>query len=213
MGLQMQRREVRLSHGKDTRGQLLALLCGGDYTVSQLAREVGLTANAVRGQLARLEVEDLVARRVVRRGVGKPAHEYRLSAAGMLRLSRAYLPLLSCLLTEVREAGGVEAQEALLRAAGRRLAGSQVSGETDLRDRVRSAAALLDELGGVSAVRETNGTFLIEGSCCPLRALVAEHPLTCKALEALLTQAVGARVQEECERGSPTRCRLVVPSE
>lgn len=194
----------------DTRGRLLALLCGGDRKTSELARELGITANGARGHLARLELEGLVERRVVRRGVGKPAHEYHLTAEGSLRLSRAYLPLLSAILSVMEAGAGPGDQETLLREAGRRLARQRARAEGALWERVDAAAGLLRELGGITIIRKETDAFWIEGTCCPLRAVVPDHPLACKAIEAMLEEYIGAPVREHCEKDDLPTCRLLI---
>ncbi|MBW3629976.1 MAG: ArsR family transcriptional regulator [Gemmatimonadetes bacterium] len=194
----------------DTRRKLLALLCSGDLTTSELARELGITANGARGHLALLEQEGLVERRVVRRGVGKPAHEYRLTAEGSLRLSRAYLPLLSAVLSVVNEQGSAKDEETLLREAGRTLVEQRARPGGALRRRADAAADLLGQLGAIATVREETDALWIEGACCPVRALVPDHPLACKAVEAMLEEYIGARVREQCEKHDPPTCRLII---
>jgi DeoR family suf operon transcriptional repressor len=202
--------ESESPQAEGTRGKLLALLCGANRTTSELARELGITANGARWHLERLEEEGLVERRVVRRGVGKPAHEYRLTAEGSLRLSRAYLPVLSGLLSLMVERYGPEEEAALLREVGRVLARQRPRPEGALRERAEMALGLLAEMGGSSTVREEKGALWIEGACCPLGALVPDHPLACKAVESLVEEYIGATVREQCEKGDPPTCRLLI---
>lgn len=194
----------------DTRGVLLALLCGGNRTSSELARELGISANGVRGHLLILRQAGLVEHRVVRRGVGKPAHEYQLTPAGSVRLSRAYLPLLSGLLSAARQRGGAEEEEALLRAAGRVLAQGRTHPGGELRERAQAAVELISELGGICAVKEERDGIAIRGTCCLVRALVSDHPLACKAVEAMVTEFTGVAVREACDRTMPPACRLLI---
>lgn len=198
------------SSPRDTRGEILALLCGRHRTVSHLAQELRISNNSVRAQLERLEGDGLVRHEVVRQGIGKPAHEYQLTAAGSLRLSRAYLPLLSGLLTVSEERIGADQEEALLRETGRMLA--QHYGKPDGRSRVELDAAvdLLGQLGGSSTVREDESVRWIEGACCPLHALIPEHPLACKAIEAMLTEFLGLPIREACDKRDPPSCRLFI---
>lgn len=201
---------VRHGSGGDTRGRILALLCAGSLRVSELAQALGISANGVRGQLAQLEAEGLVEYTVVRRGVGKPAHEYRLTPGGSARLSRAYLPLLHGMLTLMSEGGNQAKSEALLRQVGRRLAREFPKPAGTLRERTEAAVQLLGELGGISLVREEEGVLRIEGVCCPLGALVGDHPVVCKAVEALVEECVGAPVREQCDKVDQPACRMVV---
>lgn len=198
------------SHMDDTRGNLIALLCSGARTASDLARELKISANGVRWHLERLEAERLVERRVARRGVGKPAHEYHLTPEGSLRLSAAYLPLLSGLLSAILERRGAGEEEGLLRDAGRMLARQRARPDGELRERVDAAVELLRELGAVCSVRREIQGLSIQGACCPLRALVPDHPLACKTVETMLEEYIGAPVREACDRNDPPSCRLVI---
>lgn len=202
--------ESEHSHGGDTRGRLLALLCSAERTTSELARNLEISANGVRWHLEHLEREGMVERRVVRRRVGKPAHEYRLTTEGSRRLSRAYLPMLSGLLSVVRDRAGAGEEEALLREVGRLLARPHARPEAGLRERVDAAVGLLKQLGGISMVREEKDALWIDGACCPLRALVPDYPLACKAVEAMLEECIDAPVREQCEKHDPPTCRLII---
>ena len=203
--------EPRGKSGIDTRGRILALLCSGHRTGSELARALGMSANGVRGHLARLEKEGLVEHRVVRRGVGKPAHEYLLTADGSMRLSRGYFPLLSALLSVVRRRGGEAEEEAVLRDAGRAVVQGRRSSGGSLRSRADAAVDLLAELGGINSVREDVDALSIHGTCCVVRGLVPDHPLVCKAVEGMLSEFMGAPVRAKCEtKQVPPICRLVI---
>ncbi|MBW3630473.1 MAG: ArsR family transcriptional regulator, partial [Gemmatimonadetes bacterium] len=108
----------------DTRTEILRLLCTANRTVTDLAQALGISRNAVREHLERLAEEELVRHEVVRRGVGKPAHEYELTSGGELALSRAYLPILRQLLHVLEGQLPAEAVEAMLRLTGQHLAPS-----------------------------------------------------------------------------------------
>lgn len=198
------------SRPRDTRGRLLARLCSADRTAAELAGELRISANAVRGHLGPLEEEGMVAHRVVRRGVGKPAHEYYLTPLGSARLSRAYLPLLAALLEVVHERAGEAEEEMLLREAGRAVARRFPRPGGTLRERVAAAVELLGEMGGVSWVRDEDDVLWIHGACCPLRGLVSSRPLACRSVESLLTDFIGVPVREHCDKGDAPACRLAV---
>jgi predicted ArsR family transcriptional regulator len=195
----------------DSRGRILALLCSANHTGSELARALGMSANGVRGHLERLEKEGLVEHRVVRRGVGKPAHEYLLTADGSMRLSRGYFPLLAALLRVVRGRGGAAEEEAVLREAGRAVVLGRRSPGGSPRSRADAAVDLLAELGGISSVSEDGDALSIRGTCCVVRGLVPDHPLVCKAVEGMLSEFMGAPVRAKCEtKKVPPICRLVI---
>ncbi len=73
-----------------TRGQLILLLRRADQTVEELAQALQLTDNAVRAHLATLERDGLVEQQGMRRGGGKPAFVYTLTAEAERLFPKAY---------------------------------------------------------------------------------------------------------------------------
>lgn len=194
-----------------TRGQIVRLLQRDSRTVEELARELGLTDNAVRNHLATLERDGLVRAEGVRRGpgAGKPAFVYELVPEAATRFSRAYAPTLTTLIDVLLERMSPEEAEPLLREVGHRLAhgaGGTAAGDFDAR--VRAAARVLTELGGDIEITATNGTRRIQGSACPLAAVVSRHPEVCAAVETLVGDVAGASATSCCEHGDRPRCRF-----
>src|SRR4051812_42000873 len=81
-----------------TRGRIITLLRRHERTVNELADELALTDNAVRTHLAALERDGLASLRGVRRGVGKPAHVFALTAEDESLFPGAYAAVLRTLL-------------------------------------------------------------------------------------------------------------------
>jgi predicted ArsR family transcriptional regulator len=104
----------------------------------------------------------------------------------------------------------VENEESLLRQAGRTLALQHATPEGTLRERVDAAVSLLGQLGAIAGTRDQTDALWIEGACCPLRALVPDHPLACKAVESMLEEYIGMPVRERCEKHDPPTCRMVI---
>jgi predicted ArsR family transcriptional regulator len=199
-----------------TRGRIVALLRRGARTVEELARALGLTDNAVRAHLSTLERDGLVRPEGVRRGpgAGKPATLYEVPREAEPRFSRAYAPVLGALLEELAEQLPAERRDALMRAVGRRLAAGVGRPTTeDLETRVQAAVALLNSLGGEAQAEQGGDGLLIRGCACPLSAATWRRPEVCRAVEALLTEVVGAPVRECCARGERPRCRFRVALE
>jgi predicted ArsR family transcriptional regulator len=198
-----------------TRGQIVALLRRADRTVEELARALSLTDNAVRNQLSALERDGLVRSSGVRRGAGagKPAVLYQLRPEATPLLSRAYAPVLGTLMDVLVEELPPARSEALLREVGRRL-GRSVGGRAvgDLDARIRAAADVLIALGGDVDVESDDAGRRLEGAGCPLSGVVCHRPETCHAVEALLTEVIGAPVRSMCEHGSRPRCRFAIPA-
>lgn len=194
-------------YGDGSRREILVLLCAAHRRVGELARALGISESAVRVHLRALEEEGLVRHETVRGSVGKPAHEYRLAPAGEALLSRAYLPFLQRLLEGLRSRLDPAETERLFRAAGSRLVPPDRP-RGGVRARADEAVRLLGDLGGVGYVEQEEAELVIRGRCCPLAALVSEHPLACTALEAALTEFIGEPVHADCDVRERPRCRF-----
>lgn len=183
-----------------TRGRVLSLLRWGPRTVGDLAGSLDLTDNAVRLHLSALERDGLVVQEGVRRGVGKPAHVYRLSEEAETLFPKAYATVLAEVIDFVREREGRAGLDEFLRAVGRRAGTRAAARSANLRDRVDAAVALLADLGGLATVREEDDALVIQGFSCPIAAIVGANPEACGLAEELVSGVVGAPVSECCDR-------------
>jgi predicted ArsR family transcriptional regulator len=194
-----------------SRAALLAELRHETATVSQLAAVVGLSRNAVRAHLSRLERDGLVERFTVHRATpGKPAFGYRVTGAASAALSTAYAPAAVHLLDGIQERVSPTELRVLLRAVGRSLAAPHRGASASFRTRVGDAALALTALGGRARVVERDDGLSVESVPCPLAALTSRHASACQALEALVGEIAGAPAVHHCEHGSHPRCRFDV---
>lgn len=195
---------------RGTRDEILAWLCIAPRTVGQLAEALGISRNAVREHLVRLADDGLVQHEPVRGSVGKPAYEYRLTSEGEMRLSRAYLPLLRQTLLVLERRLSPAEMEAVFRAAGHGLAPPERPGG-DAAHRVAAAVEVLRGLGGVvTAAQSAAGKFSISCTCCAIGAIVNEHPLACRGIEAMLEEYLDLPVRERCRRSGRPACRFEI---
>ncbi|MGH7532815.1 MAG: helix-turn-helix transcriptional regulator, partial [Gemmatimonadales bacterium] len=141
-----------------SRGQIVGLLRREGQTVEALSRALGLTTNAIRGHLAILERDGMVAAGGRRASGGKPAQVYILTAAAEARLSRAHAPVLRSLLDELASRTPPAEMKELLRASGHRLATTRAADGSTLQARIAAAQQVLADLGGVTEVAREGGT-------------------------------------------------------
>jgi predicted ArsR family transcriptional regulator len=202
------------SIGGESRGRIIALLRRGERTVDELAAELGVTDNAVRPHLELLEREGLVTQARVRRegAVGKPATLYAIAPAAHAHLSAAYAPLLTALVSTLRDRLSKRDLDALYRDAGRTLAASQEhSGARGLEARVRDAASVLAGLGAELDVTKSDDGFALEGHACPLADAARADPSVCHAIRELVAGVTGDSVRECCiHDGASPKCRLEI---
>ena len=191
-----------------SRREILTLLCVARRTAAELAEAMGISTTAVRKSLAGLEADGLVRYERVGRGAKKPLHEYRITELGELALSRAYLPLLKSLLQVQAERLDAGVVEEIVREAGRRLSPAGKRPEGTLAERAEAAALMLRGMGADATAQEEGGRLTLRCTCCAISAVVAEHPVACKAMEALLSDQLGTPVRERCDRSERPSCRF-----
>lgn len=197
-----------------TRGQIVQLLRRRNRTVRELSEALDLTKNAIRAQLTKLQRDDLVEAVDKRARVRKPETVYGLTDEADRLFPRAYDVLLRELLTVLRERDDVDDQT-VLRAVGRRLA-HQLGGDGSDRtvgERVTEAKAVLEELGGLPAVEEQNGSRVLRGHSCPFRSVVDRHGTVCDLAAALLGEMTGLPVRRACEVEETPQCVFVFETE
>lgn len=196
-----------------TRARLVRLVRGRAASVNDLAGEVGITDNAVRGHVAALERDGLVHARSRRPTAGKPATLYELTPEAEELFPKAYALVLTELLDTIRETEGEEAVLAKLRDVGRRLGAGGAGGHADTTGRVASATALLETLGGsVAAVRDGDDGWTLRSAGCPLSRVVSQSPEVCRLVESIVAEVTGCRTREICERDGLPRCAFVIRS-
>lgn len=191
-----------------SRTVLLQLLRRGPATIDDLARETGLTPNAIRFHLVSLEdggqVEPAGVRR--REGAGKPAALYALTVEAEVGFSKAYAPVLAATVKELQTSVPASVVVPFLRRVGKRLANGAKPSNRSLGQRVAAGANLLDDLGGSTTVTRRDDVYTIRGQGCPLGAVIAAEPCLCEAVESLLASVIGSPVKQRCHHGERPSC-------
>src|SRR5690349_12623551 len=105
-----------------TRQEILTCLkIHGSMTAEELAQELGISQVAVRQHLTSLEAEDPIDIQIERKGLGRPAHRYFLTARGDETFPRHYDSLANGLLDELRAWQGETAVTELVQRKRARL--------------------------------------------------------------------------------------------
>ncbi|AHG91776.1 FaeA family protein [Gemmatirosa kalamazoonensis] len=204
---------LRLRHQflESPRGRIATLLRRSALTVDEIASALALSHNAVRVQLMAMERDGLVRRQGTRRGPTRPSAVYELTPELDQLLSRAYVPLLTHLVSALAERTTPEEFDRVMREAGRGFGRELVALVPDapLDERVAAASRVLNaELGALTDVEHGAASLRIQGRGCPLAALTGKHPGVCHAIESVLVELLGdgAAVHECCDRSARPRC-------
>jgi predicted ArsR family transcriptional regulator len=194
----------------ETQTRLLHLLRRAPRTITELAKELQLTDNAIRTHIAALSRDGLVVQRGSQRDTGgKPARLYTLTVVGEELFPKAYATALSGLVEEIARTQGWERTVALLQGVGTRAAAGVVPPH-DLEGRVTAAAGMLRDLGADIDILHADGEWKLKGYACPLSAVTAGHPQVCSLVTALVGEITGRPVTECCERGDRPRCQFKI---
>jgi predicted ArsR family transcriptional regulator len=200
-----------------TRGRVLeSLKRRGGSTAAELATEHGLTVNAVRQHLSRLEGEGLIAEGRTRRGRTKPSVVYSVTHSGERLFPQRYDVLLNALLHELQLEGGDDRITALFKKIGERSArkyAGRFEGKA-LPARVDEIAKILREQGVIAESAATEGGFVIREHNCPFKETVGAHPQVCTVVHTLMGEVLPAAPEQRSSiaRGDAV-CEFRIPSD
>jgi predicted ArsR family transcriptional regulator len=151
---------------------LYALKATGPQTADAIARRLGFTATAARQHLDRLLSEALVQFTDRRRGIGRPARLWSLTAKGHGRFPDNHAGLSLELLRAAAKAfgaGGLARLIAEREKVMERLYQVRLAGGAGLAGRLRRLASQRSEEGYMAAIeRKPDGSFLLKENHCPI---------------------------------------------
>jgi predicted ArsR family transcriptional regulator len=197
---------------KSSRGQILRLLRRAPHSVNDLADALGVTDNAVRANLARLERDGLIRQVGRRPGIRKPESVYDITTEAERLFAKAYAPVLQTLLVVLESHLSSAELDGRLREVGRQMAARYLPAMTGLsfEQRVETTLPILEEMGGLAELDERNGRTSLIGFGCPFSEIIEKHPKLCLVVQAFVAELLGRDVQEQCQRGERSRCCFAV---
>ena len=193
-----------------TRERILMLLASRPHTIEELAKEISVTKNAVRAQIAFLAREGIVEIQGMFKSARRPGALYGLSPGSDLYFSRAYPVVLSHLILVLANQLPQEAFMAVMQELGQRLAGSTPRPSGDPQERIRAALKFLKTLGSLGQMTQEDGKVIITSLVCPIARAVAVDARVCTAMETLLRELTGLPVEERCNRAEQQGCRFII---
>ena len=179
---------------------LLVLRKQPGVTVRELATELGLTGMGVRRHLDALQAEGLVETTdCSRKGLGRPAAGWRLSAAGMELFPRRYDRVALEVLEDVAEHAGPGAVDAVFTRRTEKLVAeyeAELDGAEDLEDRVAGLARIRDEAGYLAEwSRSEDGHLSLTENNCAVHRVAEHYPAVCAQELLLLRRVLGPDVE------------------
>ncbi len=192
------------------RNRIVQLLRKRKCTVEHLAKELGITENAIRAQIALLRREGLVEPVGEMRGTRKPAVIYGPTRDVDLYFSKAYPSVLANLVDVLADQMSPKEFRTVMKKLGQKLAASRPRPARNLRERVEDAVKFYESLGGLAEIEEEGKRLIIKGYGCPLAEAVAAHAGICVAMESLMSELIGVPVHQRCDRGKTPSCLFEV---
>lgn len=199
---------------RGTRRDVVLLLRSSPRTVRALAAELGLTRNAIRSQLSKLERDgfvEVVGRQPTER---KPEYVYGLTEEAEQLFPKSYDAVLNALLTVLEDENSKEEMVRVLQNVGRRLAWTYKPHELERSpaDRLERARQALQEMGGLPELKENGDVYTIEGVSCPLGSVVEAHgERACNLARSFLEELTELPVEQQCEVDEGcANCQFVV---
>lgn len=185
--------------GETQRKLLAGLKRKGRGTTAELAALLELSSGTLREHLNALAARGLVERSGTRRdGPGRPEIVYSLTKRGEGLFPRGESELLAEFVRHLLDTGQDDVLERFFEArvderrveAARRIRGLQGERRREAVAQIFTEAGFLAEVG-----EDADGTPLLRLCHCPLRAVVDETHLPCKAEIELLRELVGSEIE------------------
>jgi predicted ArsR family transcriptional regulator len=175
------------------------LLRRGALTVTELTRDLGVTATAVREQVSRLTSEGWLNKSRRSSGPGRPAALFALSEKSK-RLFTGHGPdLLRSLIREIAALDGEAKVQIILERVTRRMAEAArpAVGNGALAERVRGLEAFLSHEGVVAESDTQPQGQRLAVFTCPYSGVVEEHRELCELELAAFSELTASPVQRQ----------------
>jgi predicted ArsR family transcriptional regulator len=179
---------------------LLALKTRGPLSTAELGRILGVTGEAARQQLVRLEAEGLVEGRREAGGVGRPRQSWRLTAEAQARFPDTHPELTVQLIGSIERSMGAAALDRVIDARQeqqRKIYVEALRGARTLHGRLRRLAAVRSAEGYMATVRKSGDGYLLIENHCPICAAARACQGFCRSELELFQNVLGEKIQVE----------------
>ncbi len=180
---------------------LFRLKTRGSETIANLGSAFGLTSEAVRQLLVKLEADDLVSFQDRREGRGRPKRLWSLTTLGHSRFPDRHSELTVTLLDSVRAEFGEDGLDRLITRREGEQRATYLAAMADvegLEQRAERLASLRDGEGYMAELRrEDDGSLLLVENHCPICAAATACQSLCRSELEIFRAALGPDVEVE----------------
>jgi predicted ArsR family transcriptional regulator len=193
-----------------TRGQIVRLLCSGAPTVTELARQLKVSENAVRSHVAALDRDGFVRLTGKRPGTRKPHFSYELTPKAHHLFRKGYEPVLLELLEILSQRESPEDLRELALDVGRRFVQTYLPKLKEKKPASRLTTLVSTACNADIPLNliHLNGDAIIRGCSCPLTSVTKRKPEICNVIARLLTEVLEQPVEQQCDHRGAPRCEF-----
>ncbi len=182
-----------------TRNAIVALIKHrGEAGMKEISTSMGISKMAVSKHLSNLERDQLVQKRVIRAGVGRPEYRYSLTPNAHYLFPTSYPYIALSALSFIEDEMGNEAVHEFFDRRRRELVDRYSKRMRDLpyEERIKELARVREEEGFLAETnRLQDGTMVLIEHNCPLMTVASKYGLACTAELSLFKQLLGEGVE------------------
>ncbi len=168
-----------------TRNAIVALIKQkGETGMKEISASMGISKMAVSKHLSNLERDQLVQKRVMRAGVGRPEYRYSLTQNAHYLFPTSYPYIALSALSFIEDRIGPEGVNQFFERRKQELANRYAERMKNLphEEKVRELARIREEEGFLAETcRQADGTTVLIEHNCPLMTVAGKYRLACTA--------------------------------
>lgn len=207
---------MAIANNTSTRSEIIHMLKRNkNLTVTEMARQLGITEMAVRRHLNTLERDRLVEATLVRQAMGRPLNVYQLSETAEEQFPRNYSGLTVEFMRDIEEIAGENAvQELFVRRENRLNDKYKKRMENkSFEQKVAELAEIQNEGGYMVEWEKTDeGQYELREFNCPIAKVANEYQQACACELSLFEKMLGSGTIERTQclaKGGPF-CKYVI---
>lgn len=191
---------------------LLFLKTNGEQSTGTIGKALGMTSEAARQQLTRLEQDGFVRATTNVKGVGRPQKIWELTELGHAQFPDAHSKLTVQLIDEIRSVLGEEALDRLISAHQKEQFAryhSVVDTDSGLEERLANLADIRTEEGYMAEWAKDEEEYLFMENHCPICAAASACQDFCRSELRTFQKILGSDViieREEHIQSGARRC-------
>ncbi|WP_044748565.1 helix-turn-helix transcriptional regulator [Bacillus alveayuensis] len=163
-------------------------------TVSEMAKQLGITEMAVRRHLSTLERDQLVYTTLVRQAMGRPMNVYELSEKGEELFPQNYKQIALDFLKDIESVAGQDVVEKLFQNRKERIKQmyEEQFANKSFDEKMIELARIQNKHGYMTELRkDEDGTYHFIEHHCPIAEVAKEYQTACDCERQLFQQLLG----------------------